>query len=631
MKNQQKIVEARFGQYKAEISNTLGKLYGQHPDFEGWLKGLFHQVKKAAMARPDDLCLLDENRQYGDKDHFLKPDMLAYMCYADRFGGTLKGVGEKIPYLKDLGITYLHLLSVLEARVGDSDGGFAVKDYYNINSSLGSVDDLSVLARDLRENNISLCIDFVFNHTAKEHLWAKKAMAGDQYYQDFYYIFPDQKEPEKYEKHLPEVFPETAPGNFTYVPEADFWAWTTFYPFQWDLNYKNPDVFKEMLNVMLFLANQGVEVFRLDATAYIWKRLGTDCLNQPETHLLLQAFRALMSIAAPAVQLKAEAIVEARHITKYLGQDVDAEGRAGKKECQLAYHNALMAALWDSLATANVSLMTQMLKNLPVNPKGTAWLTYVRSHDDIGWGVLTGSLQEDWMASTDHLKYISDFYAGANQTSFARGLPFQTTKDAAFHGSNGTLASLAGLEKALEEKDAAGVELALSRIELLYKVIFSFGGIPMIFMGEEIGLLNDYSYQKEKHHADSRWLHRPPMPWQGMDKILAASSPGNRIFHKVKELIRLRKSIKPLHADVAAEIFDCSNSALFCFRRVKDDAIFMLVGNFSDQEQILDREFCRTLTNAKGAIDLSNAQRVDFSRGLKLAPYQCLWLGMTQK
>ncbi len=605
---------------KDVISDILRDLYGHLPDFDRWLTRIFDIITDAVEQRPQYLLDLDHIRKTEDQGWYLKPDMMAYMCYVDRFAGDFGGVEKKIPYLKELGVTYLHLLSALKPRTGHNDGGFAIADYYATNPKYGVMSDLENLTITLGKNGISPCIDFVFNHTAMDHEWAKKALAGDPYYRDFYYFFDGEEILKEYENDLNQVLPETSPGNFTYFKDAKSWVWTTFYHYQWDLNYKNPNVFMEMLKAILSLANKGIEIFRLDATAYLWKEKGTNCLNLPETHKLLQVFRAAMSLAAPAVCLKAEAIVGARYISKYLG---DPDGK--RPECQLSYHNALMAALWGSLATGDVRRMSEMLNALPPKPKGTSWITYLRCHDDIGWGALTDDKKAPWAASSEDLRKLNDFYEGRTEGSFARGQAFQLSRQDAFHGTNGTLASLAGLEKAMDDGNMAEINIAVSRIMMLYKVIFSYGGIPLLFMGEEIGLFNDYDYNKLDPVTDGRWLHRPALPNDNPEEDIRVKDIRNRIFTGIKEIAGLRKKQPLLHADIPTLIIDSGNAHIFAFVRKYDEGLFLVLANFSSEPQNLTAGFAENNGLPMSLIEQFTGEGYDLSQGLTMDPYHSMW------
>ncbi len=231
------------------------------------------QAVAAAVARPVELRLLDLQRLV-EADWFQQPRMLGYSAYADRFAGTLRDVAARSDYLAELGVTYLHLLPVLASRPGPDDGGYAVSDYRRVRPDLGTVEDLVELTATLRARGISLALDLVLNHVAAEHEWAARARAGEERYRRYFHLFPDRTEPDAYEQTLPEVFPDQAPGSFTWDEEARSWVWTTFNTWQWDLNWHNPEVFHEFADITCFLANAGVEVLRLDAIAFLWKRLG---------------------------------------------------------------------------------------------------------------------------------------------------------------------------------------------------------------------------------------------------------------------------------------------------------------------------------------------------------------------
>ena len=343
-------------------------------------------------------------------------------------------------------------------------------------------------------------VDFVFNHTSDEHPWARRALAGDEDYREFYFMFPDRQMPDAYEKTLRDIFPDVRPGSFTYRPDIDRWVWTTFHSYQWDLNYSNPATFRQMLGEMLFLANAGVEILRLDAVAFIWKQLGTNSENLPQAHHIIRAYNALARIAAPALLFKSEAIVHPDEVARYISPD----------ECQLSYNPLLMALLWESLATREVKLLRYSMSYRFKIPADCAWINYVRSHDDIGWTFDDGDARQVGINGFDHRRFLNAFYTGRFPGSFARGLPFQENPQTGDARVSGTCASLAGLEKALREASPQEVDLAIGRILLIHSVVLSMGGIPLIYLGDELGALNDYDYARDPHKAgDTRWVHRP--------------------------------------------------------------------------------------------------------------------------
>ena len=618
---EQQIFTLRFAQLLPDVERPLRQLYGQRPDYDAWLEKLLTLTANAYAARPAELRLLDLKRA-NEPDWFQQSDMIGYVCYADRFAGDLPGVAEKIPYLKELGVTYLHLMPLLKPRPGASDGGYAVMDYRQVRHDLGTMDDLAHLAAQLRQENMSLCIDLVCNHTAKEHAWAQKAVAGDPIYQDYYFMFPNRTMPDQYERTVREIFPEFKSGSFTYYEDFDRWVWTTFNEFQWDLNYANPAVFAEMLDIMLFLANQGVEVLRLDAVAFMWKRLGTDCENQPEAHYILQAFRALSRLAAPGLLLKAEAIVPPPQLIPYLGI-----GPATNKECEVAYHNVFMVMLWSSLAEQQVALMTHSLQQMPPIPSRTSWLTYVRCHDDIGWAVTDENAGAVGLNGFLHRSFLSDFYSGRFPGTFARGATFQFNPRTNDRRISGSCASLAGLEVALEQQDWPAMDLAVRRILLLHSLILAFGGIPLLYMGDEIGLLNDDRYLEDPNLAsDNRWLHRPVMDWEQAEKRADWLSVNGRIFQSLRHLIATRKETPALHAEAAARPVWTHNIHVFGLLRESPHGRLLILGNFSDQAQTVPAYRLHELGFTGLLRNNLIQEQIPAWADVLLEPYGYLWL-----
>jgi amylosucrase len=537
------VLAARLNRWYPDLVEALTALYA---DPVGVADRLVRLAAAAYADRSDELHGLDLRRSL-EPDWFQRPDAIGYAAYTERFADTLKGVADRVGYLRDLGVTYLHLMPLLQPRPLPNDGGYAVMDYREIRSDLGTVDDLRALTAVLREHGISLCLDLVLNHVAREHEWAQQARAGDARRRAYFHVFPDREIPDAYERTLPEVFPRFAPGNFTWDDELDGWVWTTFNAYQWDVDWSNPDVLCEYADIVLALANHGVEVFRLDAIAFTWKRLGTSCQNQPEVHALTQALRTVARIACPAVAFKAEAIVGPQDLLAYFGQ-----GPRYGKVSDLAYHNGLMVHIWSMLATKDVRLSASALRRLDPPPPTTAWITYARCHDDIGWAVSDEDAEAVGLTGPGHRRFLSDFYAGDFPGSWSRGLVFQENAATGDKRISGALASLAGLE--------SGDPLAVARILLAHAIIFGFGGLPVIWMGDELGLLNDRSWADEPAHADdNRWVHRPRMPWPPRGDDAVADG--------VRRLIDVRKTVPQLHASRAAEVLEPRDPGVFLVLR----------------------------------------------------------------
>lgn len=609
------IFRARLEAHFEALYQPLLHLYGHRPDFADHLERLLATAARMALERPAELKALDVERE-AHPLWFHSHQMVGAMGYVDRFAGTLAGLRQKLPYLKELGITYLHLLPLFASSQGNSDGGYAVSDYRRVNPVLGTMDELRELARELRQNGISLVLDFVLNHTSDEHEWARRALAGDPDYQAYYHMFPDRTLPDAYEAHLADVFPDQAPGNFTYRPEIDRWVWTTFYPFQWDLNYANPVVFCRMAEEMLFLANVGAEVLRLDAVPVIWKRLGTNCRNLPETHLLIRAFNALARIVAPALIFKSEAIEYPEKLVKYL----DPRGS------RLAYNAPLMSLLWEALAAGSVRLLARSLqRHFRIRPE-CAWVNFVRVHDDISWVFSDADARAVGLNGPAHRRFLNVFYSGHIAGSFARGMRFR--QDSAKEGTHisGTTASLAGLEKALAAGDETEIELAIRRILLLYSVILSIGGIPLLYLGDEIGVLNDYSYLNDPDKVmDSRWLHRVRTDWEKMTRRTQPDTIEGRIYTSLKHMIDLRKRL-PALADREMEVIETANPHVLGYVRQHEGQRVIVLANFSAQEQRVPGPQVQRYGPEATRVDLVAREAIQLDGDVVLGPYRFVWL-----
>ncbi len=575
-------------------------------------------VSNGLRARSHTLRMRDRVRLL-TPDWFQRADAVGYAAYADRFAGTLKGVQDQIPYLSELGVTYLHLMPLLEPRPGESDGGYAVKDYRKVREDLGTMRDLAALSEALHESDITLTLDLVLNHVAAEHEWAVKAREGDQKYRDYFYVFPDRDVPDQYERTLPEVFPDFAPGNFTWDDELAGWVWTTFNSFQWDVNWTNPDVLCEYIDIIINLANQGVDCLRLDAIAFIAKRMGTNCQNQPEVHAITQILRAAAHIAAPSLIFKAEAIVAPDDLVAYLGR-----GKHAGRVSDIAYHNSLMVQIWSALASRDARLLAVAMSRFSDIPTTTAWATYVRCHDDIGWAIANEDCEALGLNGFQHRLFMSDFYSGAHSASFADGLVFQENPQTLDRRISGTAASLVGLGRATT---AGERRLAIDRLTLAYAVVMGYGGIPLIYMGDELGLLNDESYATVPEHADdNRWAHRPAMPWDvATDRSKPLTDPG-RVYSGIHRLVQVRKSLESLHASVPTRIYTTSHPSVVCCVRRHPAGDLVQVYNVSDVSVALDESEILghgwTLTYDR--ISERNLPVVDGR--ITLPPYATMWL-----
>ena len=569
-----RIVAARLQRHWATVTHGLSTLY---PDSSERLAArLLEMVNESVVARHPQLFVRDLARE-ANPGWFQAPDQVGYVCYTDLFADTLAGVAERVGYLSELGVSYLHLMPLLRPRDGANDGGYAVASYDDVDPRLGTMDDLAALSNELHGRDMNLCIDLVVNHTAAEHPWAQQARAGNPDYRDFYLFYPDRVLPDEYEATLLQVFPTFAPGNFTWLPDRKEWVWTTFHEYQWDLNWANPHVFEAMFAAMLHLAQQGVDMLRLDAAPFMWKRAGTICQNLPEVHTLLTTLRALMSVAAPATAFKAEAIVAPEELTPYLGA-----GEPTRHECDLAYNNQLMVMLWSSLATGDAELMTNALRRMGEIPSHATWVNYVRCHDDIGWAITAADAESVGWNQFAHRDFLLDFYSGKFADSFATGAVFQYNPETHDGRTSGSAASLCGIDRALADGDLVHLDVACARLELLYSVIYSYGGIPLLYMGDELGVRNDAGYLADPAKADdNRWMHRPRMDWSVADRRHVAGTLEARLFALFASLATGRAAIGALNGSGGFAVLASPDPRVLCFTRSHPaHGRFTMIANF---------------------------------------------------
>jgi len=594
----------------SSLFSLYSSLYASQYDFFYHLESLLSTITRMWFERPEDLKALDLIREM-DPLWFQSNNTFGGVCYVDLFAGNLTGIREQIPYYKELGLTYLHLLPLYKTLEGENDGGYAISSYREVDSRLGSMEELITLATELRENGISLVLDFVFNHTSDEHDWALKAISGDIDHQEYYRMYPNRLMPDAYEQNLREIFPDEHPGAFTYREELGKWVWTTFHSYQWDLNYANPVVFNRMIGEMLFLANAGVEVMRLDAVAFVWKQMGTSCENLPEAHTLIKAFNVVKRIAAPSLVFKSEAIVHPDEVVKYIAPD----------ECELSYNPLVMALLWESLATRKTQLLRQALSERYDINEQCSWVNYVRSHDDIGWTFSDEDASRLGINGYDHRKFLNDFYTGIFPGSFARGLPFQLNPKTNDMRISGTTASLAGLEKALEEETSIEVNMAIRRILLVYGIVMSLDGIPLIYLGDEVGILNDYIYRKDPvKFTDSRWVHRSERDIVQIEKRKRKGTIETQIYLGIKKAINIRKTNDVLsNGDI--EVMDLGNEHILGFVRFNGTKRVIVIASFSESEQLISEQIFRIYGASEYLYNLATGIRHKLE-DITLAPYE---------
>ncbi len=585
-KKQLRFFHTRLGANFYAIHSLFRRLYSDRDDLEAQMVRLVEVLARNYIDRPKGLKKLDRAREQ-DHQWFLHQQWVGMALYANSFAGRLPDLQARLPYLQELGVNLVHVMPILQCPPGASDGGYAVSDFRDVDDRAGTLDELRELGRTMRGQGMLLTLDVVVNHTSDQHAWAQRARAGDETYRDYYYTFEDRSIPDQYERTLPEVFPEQAPGNFTWDDAMNRWVMTVFNTYQWDLNYRNPAVFIEMLDILLFWANQGADILRLDAVAFLWKKIGTQSQNEREAHVILQLFKDCCQVTAPGVLFIAEAIVAPSEITKYFGEDA-----VVAKECEIAYNATTMALLWDAVATKNAQLLREGIRSLPDKLEGATWLNYVRCHDDIGLGFDDADIVKAGYDPGSHRRFLVDWFTGGYAMSPARGRPFgenEATGDARIAGA---LASLAGLESALESGDEDEIQRRIDLILTLHGIIMAFGGIPLLYYGDELGTLNDYSYEQDVHRSsDSRWVHRPTIDWERAERRHERGTPEFRIFNGLRHMIEVRKET-PAFADFNnRELLDPDNTHLFAFLRshpLKPSERVLVVANFNDEEEQLD-------------------------------------------
>ena len=566
--------------------------FSRHADELKWLyMELYHGDEEAFAYFTDMLYRMYEARPEGmrqiDRERLANPawykgrDLLGMLMYVNAFAGNLKGVRKKLGYIEECGVNYLHLMPLLESPAGRSDGGYAVADFRKVQPELGTMKDLSALAEDCHSRGISLCLDFVMNHSSEDHEWARRARAGEKEYQDRYFFYDDWTIPQEFEKTVPQVFPTTAPGNFSWCEEAGKVVMTTFYPYQWDLNYANPVVFNDMTENMLYLCNQGIDIIRLDAVPYIWKELGTSCRNLPQVHTLVRLMRMACEVVCPATLLLGEVVMEPSKVVPYFGT-------VEKPECHLLYNVTTMASTWHTVATADVRLLRHQLGQVFALPRQYSFLNYLRCHDDIGWGLDYGFLAQLGMQEVPHKKYLNDYLTGKWPGSPARGELYNDDPRLGDARLCGTTASLCGVETARREKDAEKLAWALRYDIMLHAYMFTLSGIPVLYSGDEVAQENDYGYHDDPLKCeDSRYLHRGDMNWRRAARRTKEGTPEQQVFDALRRLEILREEHRVFDGAADTWIVNTRDDSVLGIGRYYQGEKLVALFNFASAERTL--------------------------------------------
>jgi len=617
----------RLGANFYAIHSLFHLLYGNRPDFKEQMVSLVETLALRYMERTPPLRRSDLARER-DYNWFMSQKWIGMALYCDRFAGDLKGLRTRLPYLQELGVNMLHIMPILDCPPDHSDGGYAVRDFRKVGARYGTTEDIEALSATLKRRDMLLVLDVVVNHTSDEHEWAQRARRGEKKYQDYYYVFDDRELPDAYEETMPEIFPTTSPGNFTWDAAMGKWVMTVFNSYQWDLNYHNPAVLIEMIDIILFWANKGADILRLDAVAFLWKKIGSTCQNEREAHLLLQLMKDCCQVTAPGVLFIAEAIVAPSEITKYFGEDA-----INAKECEMAYNATLMALLWDAVATKNAKLLTLGIKNLPLKLERATWLNYVRCHDDIGLGFADNDARLSGYDPAQHRRFLVDYFTGRFPGSPARGMPFGENSETGDARISGSLASLVGLETALENNDEAAIDAAIKTILLLHGVILSFGGIPLLYYGDAIGMLNNLEYLADPFQRDdNRWMNRSRFDWSKAEKRHQRGTVEHRIFGALKKMVALRKEITAFADFDNRQLFVVGNPNLLVFSRTDQQNNrnkVLVICNFNVEAQALqiDPLLPHGLFQQGSMKDICSGARITAENdALTIPPLSCYWL-----
>ena len=592
MVNADTVFQKRMNKHHDELKWLYMELYHNEDMFAELCSQMYEYYTNRHESLKERDLIREENPGW-----FKKNDMLGMMMYIDNFAGNLKGVKEKLPYLESCNVNCIHLMPFLDSPKGKSDGGYAVADFRKVKPELGTMEDLADLAEDCHKREMNLCMDFVMNHTSEDHEWAVKAKNGDGEYMSRYFFYNNYDIPREFEKTVPQVFPTTAPGNFTWVPEAGHFVMTTFYPYQWDLNYRNPRVFNEMMYNFLFFANQGMDIIRIDAVPYIWKQLGTPCRNLPQVHTIVRMMRMIGEIVCPSVALLGEVVMEPEKVVPYFGT-------VEKPECHMLYNVTTMATTWNSVATKDTRLLKKQLDIVNSLPREYTFLNYLRCHDDIGWGLDFGTLRSWGMKEVEHKRFLNDYFTGKFEGSPSRGELYNddpVTQDARFCG---TTASMCGVESAGFEQNAQKMEEAIRMDLMLHAYMLSQSGIPMLYSGDEIGQVNDYTYKKDPDKCvDSRYIHRGAFRWDLTENCQNPDTVQGKIFRALSKLEQIRKNEAIFDASANVYTYDVHDTAILGIMREKDGEKFYSFYNFSDQERTAwmyeEGEYANLITGEK--------------------------------
>ena len=622
--NKDPVFTVRFIQNIKKIQEVYDQLYGEHPQRDRYYNHLLKTIYRGYKNRKPELKEMDIKR-LSCSGWYLSRDIIGYVIYIDLFSQNISTVREKIPYFKELGINYIYFMPIYKTHDGNNDGGFSVSSYFATERSIGSMEDFELLTEDLRKEGIACCLDFVLNHTSKESSWAKRAQRGNPFFQEMYMMFPTRDIPDEYEKTLTDIFPDQAPGFFTFEEEIQKWVFTSFYPFQWDLNYKNPYVFNCIVKIMISIANRGVDVIRLDAVSHIWKEIGTCCVGLPQGHMVVNMLRMILDIVAPGVIFKGESMSPLDAVFEYFKED--------SSGCEIMYNISLMSSLWYSMSTANGYYSALTIRKASNVPSSKRLVNFIRSHDDICFlfeNDITERLQmNDFLERQAATRFLTDNQEG----SFAKGVYYAYNPKTLDARVSGTLASLCGIEKFKTNMNTKEFDTAICRVLLLNGILLALNGIPLIYSGDEIGTLNDYSYINDPEKtSDSRFIHRVSFDWKKAERRKIEGTMEKMIFEGIQKFIQVRKQHTIFNCRVPMYEFDVKNDAVMVVHKQDNAKSLFVIANFSSGDQWVESRYIKECIKKDSMKVIASNQRIEETdiqiplEGLHIRPYQLLWL-----
>ncbi|MBR4530213.1 MAG: amylosucrase [Lachnospiraceae bacterium] len=570
------VYKERLSVYYDELKWLYSELY--RDDRQAF--SYFLTVLERAFTERDPSMKAWDRLVVSDRQTYRDPSDVGMQMYVECFGGDLAGVRAHLDYVRSVGVKFIHLMPILESPVAHSDGGYAVSDFGKVRAPLGTMEDFRTLAKDCHERGIRIGLDLVMNHTSNEHEWARRAKAGEKEYQDRYLFYDDWSIPRLYDQTVPQVFPHAAPGNFTWCPEQGKVVMTTFYPYQWDLNYRNPTVLNDMTAAMLNLCNYGADVIRLDAVSYLWKKLGTSCRDLPEVHTILRILRIAADVVCPGTLLAGDVAMEPAGAASYFGTP-------DKPECDMIYNVSTMASIWHTVATRDVRLLRHRVEMDSSLPKSSTYLNFLRSHDDIDWSLDYEFLKQFGIDESAHRHFLNEYFIGKWPDSGSAAGVYDADPQMREGRLCGTTASLCGIERALAQGEQDKLPGAIRLDLMLHALLLTQSGVPVLYSGDEIGQCNDDSYMEDPaRKTDARFLHRGVMNWERAERRTEPGSVEQKLFDRIRELVQLRAQHRVFNIEADVWIVETWNDHVLGIGRYYQGEKLLAFFNFSDGEEI---------------------------------------------